>query len=528
MADVNTLVSKWFIDTSGARPLLDLPASEKKKHWFPPQTRHAGANLQDHTTGNDVTPLVDAENIFPAWRDGIVGLTNNHANAQLFHSGWIMDDITITQGTKLRPLLKKLTDKTDDVYAALSDHWTNASQNREFANSLGIDTAAVDSRYPDLGSNHAKYTVFADGTDDFAVVGSADFWTPALAVRTHDTLGGQHEFSVELRGPAVADVQQSFLNRWNDPTRDDTKGNLWHPVEKSTVGSFLGPYDVWTEKTPPELDANTTTTRTTGTHAVQVLQTFGIDHDDETYSWANGSGGEFTVWAARLRALSKATDYVYVEDQYFVPFGVPGTTFYKLAMKAGHKWAPFTLLRERIEAGVDVFVVTNPELDGKFADTAAYARTEGLVELRDAAKKPDSGRFVVATLEVNSKVVNTHAKLLLCDDEYVALGSANFNRRSATNDGELQLGIVDGDETLVPSIRRDVWAEHLGVSESSLADLDAAKTTFADRVEHSKGRVRPLSIPAEATGEPIKQKFGLSQWDHYGGPADRSPTEDTQ
>ncbi|MFC7227975.1 phospholipase D-like domain-containing protein [Salinirubellus salinus] len=526
MADVDALVEKWFIDTNGTRNLLDLAASEAKNHWLPPQTRHEGASLTDHTTGNDVTALLDGENILPKWAEGVVHLTNNHGDAQLLHSGWIARDINVKAGKSVSHYLGQLTAKTDEVYIALSDHWTNATDNRKFANSVGIDTAAVDSRYPDVGSNHAKYTVFKDGTDDYALVGSADLWGPARAVQAHDQLGGQHELSVTLRGPAVADVQQSFVNRWNDETRDDVKGSLWHPVSKSTVGSIIGPYAVWTEKTPPELSANAVQTTTTGTHAVQVLQTFGIDHDDETYSWANGSGGEFTVWAARLRALSKATDYIYVEDQYFVPFGVPGTKTYQLAMKADHKWAPFTHLKERLAAGVDVFVVTNPELDGRFANTAAFARTDALVELKTASEQSGAGDLVVASLEVGGDVVNTHAKLVVVDDEYVALGSANFNRRSATNDGELALGIVDGDETLVPTIRSETWGEHLGVSPSSLGDLAAAKATYKDRVTNETGRLRALDIPDEATDEPWNQKFGLSQWDHYAGPADRTPEAD--
>lgn len=525
------LANKWFIDTSGQEPLLDLTRDELEENWLPPQTRHDGSTLSDYTVDNDVTPLIDGENIMPAWHDGVVHLTQNHSNAQLLHSGWAMDNIPVKGGKQVVPLLDALLKQTDEVYVALSDHWFNKGGNRQMTDLIGVDTAATDSRYPDWGSAHAKSTVFQDGTDDRALVGSADLWMPARSQRSHQ-YDRQHEVSALLYGPAVADVQQSFIHRYNDSTRDDVKGRLRHWKTQTQQGKNASHQQLVSKKVP-ELSANSIQTQTTGTHAVQVLETFGIDHDDESYSWANGSGGEFTAWAARLRALSKATDYIYIEDQYFVPFADPGASVmlvpeYELAMKtgtngSGYKWAPFTHLREKLEAGVDVFVVTNPTLDGTFANTASHARTEGLIELRDAAQTQGAGRFVVATMEVNGETRSTHSKLLLCDDEYVSLGSANFNRRSMTNDTELQLGIVDGDGQLVTDLRTDIWAEHLDVSASSLGDLSTAKTTFAHRVATARGRLRQLPIPDELPGEPVNQLAGINIWDHYGGPDDRTP-----
>lgn len=54
-----------------------------------------------------------------------------------------------------------------------------------------------------------------------------------------------------------------------------------------------------------------------------------------------------------------------------------------------------------------------------------------------------------------SEAVYVHSKLMIIDDVFLAVGSANVNRRSHTNDAELHLGVfeenlVDGTIGLRP------------------------------------------------------------------------------
>ncbi|KAK1935163.1 Phospholipase D alpha 1 [Phytophthora citrophthora] len=41
--------------------------------------------------------------------------------------------------------------------------------------------------------------------------------------------------------------------------------------------------------------------------------------------------------------------------------------------------------------------------------------------------------------------IYVHSKLLIVDDVYLSMGSANWNRRSMTSDSEIAASIVDGD-----------------------------------------------------------------------------------
>jgi phosphatidylserine/phosphatidylglycerophosphate/cardiolipin synthase-like enzyme len=76
--------------------------------------------------------------------------------------------------------------------------------------------------------------------------------------------------------------------------------------------------------------------------------------------------------------------------------------------------------------------------------------------------------------------IYVHAKLMIVDDCYVIIGSANLNNRSFTNDSELAVAIVDADtipstmngstETIcafAKNLRLKLWQEHLGVNNTN-------------------------------------------------------------
>jgi phosphatidylserine/phosphatidylglycerophosphate/cardiolipin synthase-like enzyme len=76
-------------------------------------------------------------------------------------------------------------------------------------------------------------------------------------------------------------------------------------------------------------------------------------------------------------------------------------------------------------------------------------------------------------------MVYVHSKLMIVDDEYIVVGSANINQRSldGTRDSEIAIGAFQPAHTLegnplgplprgqVAGFRRALWLEHLGVSD---------------------------------------------------------------
>jgi phospholipase D1/2 len=77
-------------------------------------------------------------------------------------------------------------------------------------------------------------------------------------------------------------------------------------------------------------------------------------------------------------------------------------------------------------------------------------------------------------------MIYVHSKLMVVDDEYVVVGSANINQRSldGSRDSEICIGAFQNGHTLagdpqgplprgqVAGFRRALWLEHLGVRES--------------------------------------------------------------
>ncbi len=100
--------------------------------------------------------------------------------------------------------------------------------------------------------------------------------------------------------------------------------------------------------------------------------------------------------------------------------------------------------------------------------------------LDGSARAHEAGAPVTFT---NLDDVFIHAKIVLIDDVYASIGSANMNRRAMFHDGELNAMVVPGRlraavDNPVRSLRCRVWADHLGIppqlAESELADPLAA------------------------------------------------------
>jgi hypothetical protein len=77
-------------------------------------------------------------------------------------------------------------------------------------------------------------------------------------------------------------------------------------------------------------------------------------------------------------------------------------------------------------------------------------------------------------------MIYVHSKMMIVDDEYIVVGSANINQRSldGTRDSEIAIGAFQEGHTLqrnpagplpqgqVAGFRKALWQEHLGVGEA--------------------------------------------------------------
>jgi phosphatidylserine/phosphatidylglycerophosphate/cardiolipin synthase-like enzyme len=508
---LDDLKGRWFLDFS-------FPTSP-----FPPVSRYPGSSHAPHTDGNLVTPLIDGQNFMRAWHDTIRGMTGS-PGSEVYHLSWMLNAVrTLGESVPASNALQVLSDAHAGgvvIDILLSAHLLSRPVNEGSRNTLagaGVNNVFIDGRFPTLGSAHQKVSVLKkpEANDVRAMLGSIDINTTRWDRMAHDpidpergvlvpggtmsgggsggssgvggTQGPTHDLGVEVRGPAVADVERTFRDRWLDPT-------MTPPL--------------------PPLSSGLSSPAPLGPQSVQVLHTYGITASPPGYSWA--PTGDFTTWASYLNAIQQARRYIYIEDQYFIPFAFP-PLFAGPAGTARDSDIYFQL-GEAIKRGVKVVVLVPSNAEDPFpaGPVINHQRQLGVNFLASvAASSP--GDFIIASLANGATPVYVHAKLMLVDDELALVGTANVNQRSMANDSEIHLAVVESEGTFAHELRKALWQHHLEVPGRVLEHYFTACAVFKRQVAAGGGRVRPFSTAAPGA-PPFGHEQIIAALDPYSGP----------
>jgi phosphatidylserine/phosphatidylglycerophosphate/cardiolipin synthase-like enzyme len=500
MPSLSELKAKWFIDvTSGGQ--------------FPPQTRHPGTQVQPFTDGNLVEPLIEGATVMADFHQRVEKMITapDPTQHELWFASWQLDAVKLLGATKPEKDAKaKILDAAQagvKVYYLGSGHILSDGNAQSFAKQLNAKGGhgASDKRFKRWASHHQKFYVFRGPANDWtAIVGSVDLsfarWDTSDHLDSHpdrpEKGGPTHDVAVSVKGPAVHDIALTFAERWNDTTNR----NRTTPAITTTIPTtFL---------TTPILAA--------GNHSVQVLRTYGIS-SGRGYAWSGT--GEFTAWAAALNAIKRATRYIYIEDQYFYTFNHPPA----VDAPAGQFRDSDLVyqLGEALKRGVDVVVLLSASPDDPVV-THYQMHQRGISAhyLSDISLTPGAGDYVMCSLRVGTKNPIIHSKLMIVDDEFVLVGSANVGQRSMTTDSELHLGIVDGANTFARNLRLTLWREHMELTDDSpILDPAVGADLFQTTANGGQGRLRvyPQSNPGTAPCcHTDIMTYGVEP---YGGPA---------
>jgi phosphatidylserine/phosphatidylglycerophosphate/cardiolipin synthase-like enzyme len=144
-----------------------------------------------------------------------------------------------------------------------------------------------------LGVYHQKYVNIhrADGTY-VSYLGGIDINSDRPDTTIHRALHPFHDVQARITGPAVIDVIRSFQERAHHHGLDPPA------IDPAAVGPIAA----------------------TGSHLVQIARTYfkpGPSSGTPALSFA--SNGESTPLRSIKNAIEQARDYIYIEDQYFVP-----------------------------------------------------------------------------------------------------------------------------------------------------------------------------------------------------------------
>jgi phosphatidylserine/phosphatidylglycerophosphate/cardiolipin synthase-like enzyme len=432
--------------------------------------------------GNQVTFLIDGSTYFSRLCEVVSNLTSLD---EIRFTDWRGDgDELVSDETTIASLFANAVRRGVDVRGLLwrshSDRFAFSSkENRRVAREVTAAGGEVllDERVRRGGSHHQKMVLVRHPSSperDVAFIGGID-----LSHARHDDARHHgdpqsikldarysprpawHDAQLEIRGPAVGELDLTFRERWDDPTPLNHAGRLRAQLSSLTSRDRRAHELAKQLDDPPPL----------GEHAVQVLRTY----PSRRPAYPFAPDGERSVARAFAKALQRARTLIYIEDQYFWSVEIA-----KLLADA---------LRRQPQLHVIAVLPRYPDKDSALSgppSRLAQARATAIVQ------EAGGGRVGIYDVENDAGTpIYVHAKVCVIDDVWATVGSDNLNRRSWTHDSELSCAIIDNelDERLpldpgglgdrsrkfARDLRLTLWAEHLGRSIEDPALLDLAK-----------------------------------------------------
>lgn len=374
-------------------------------------------------------------------------------------------------------------------------------QNRSLADDIRAAGGEVllDQRVPPLGSHHQKFVVLRHpGREerDVAFAGGIDLChtrrddaehrgdpQPVPMGKIWGDTPAWHDLMIEVRGPAVGDIEATFRERWEDPTP-----LTLDPI--SQVRSRLHRDDEVADPMPAQLPDP----EPVGDHHIQVLRTFPARRPRFPFA----PEGERSIARAYDKAVCRAEKLIYLEDQYFWSGEVVSCFARALAAHP--------------ELHLIVVLSTYTTANTSMANASSMgSRLDALRDVFDAG----GDRVGIYGIENHAGTpVYVHSKVCTVDDVWMTIGSDNVNRRSWTFDSELTCAVLDdepdgraphslradGDPArgLPREVRLQLAREHLDRADAEDADLVDPLSAFAAfrdsaaRLDawHEGGRVR--------------------------------------
>jgi phospholipase D1/2 len=423
--------------------------------------------------------LVDAAAYFGAFREAAL-----RARHSLFIIGWDVDSRTrLVQNTPadglpvfLGPFLQRLTElhRELEVYLLNWDFVMLYAIDREV---LPLYTLGwqphdrlrfeFDGRHPAGASHHQKIVVIDDTA---AFVGGMDLaqarWdTPAHAPSAPGRCRSNghayspvHDVQMMVDGPAAAALGELARERWRNATGHRPSGPR------------PGAGDPWpTALVPDVTDVDVAIARTVPRY--------------------NGSPGIVEVRDLYLDAIVAARRTIYIENQYLTA----------------------SLIGDAIEArlrepdGPEIVVVSRLTGGGWLEEnTMTVLRARVLRRLRAADRYHRLRVYYPDCAGYTNECINVHSKLMVVDDRFLRIGSANLANRSMGLDTECDLaveGVSPRVRSAIAAFRNRLLGEHLGVAPERVRQALRQTGSLIAAIETLRGGWRTLN-PLEGEVSP--------------------------
>lgn len=329
-----------------------------------------------------------------------------------------------------------------------------------------------------LASYHEKMMV-VDGK--WGVAGGIDFDDDKndglLHDRNHRNSIFWHDVAVFVEGKAALGLEEAFVRRWSMAREELSKED-----NPATLPDVIQP----TDRTDPSLlDVEAETVRT-------------FDPTPLVGFFVNLRNDAVTeVLQGYRRAILAARYYIYMEHQYLYYPEIGD--YLETAMKDNKElnviWTlPFFTEETRDPSQEHADLLLGGQLATSITDASQLLANNQLRsqlawhgffrqhEMVEKLRRVDRTRFSAFSLrrivprqppaETTSEMIYPHSKIILCDDRFFSIGSANANGRGFTKDGELNVSALAPGAA--KALRERLWGEHLGYGGVALTQPDGS------------------------------------------------------
>ena len=339
-----------------------------------------------------------------------------------------------------------------------------------------------DNTHPVSGSHHQKVVVIDDAV---AFCGGID-----LTCRRWDTcehaaedarrvMQGTpyppfHDLVMAADGEAAFALGELIRERWRRATGETLTRVAAYPVKKSwrRLGRKRKPNARW----PQTLRADATDVE------IAIART-----EPEL----GGHAGVREVETLYLDMIANAKRSIYIENQYFTADKIGAALAKRLAE----------------ENGPEVILVLRELSHGRLEElTMQTLRTRLIMQLREADR---FGRLravypFISGLK-DGTCIDVHSKLIIVDDDYVRIGSANIANRSMGFDTECDLAIhADRPEirAAIQALRCQLLGEHLGAQPQEVQQAIERTGSLRGAIEalrRDERTLKPVEVNAEVS-----------------------------
>lgn len=452
--------------------------------------------------------LVDAESYYAAFCAAAA-----RARRYIYITGWQFDtqarlcrpepSSTPPHPVELLPFLNHLCEATPalEIYITAWDYSVVYALEREWLQKLKFDFQSHSRvhfeflNHPEPGGCHHQKIVVVDGA--IAFLGGLDLCDSRWDTRRHrkndperiDTHGNAykpfHDIQVGLVGPVVSVIEQLFLDGWR------LAGGLdlhTPPVASDGAGEAA-------ELGAPE--------------AAHLLERFGQPLAGRRVAvsrteWLPGGQVVGEIQALFERAILAAEQLIYIETQYFTSRALAEALYYRLADGARPKLQIVLVMPDGADSPKEDFVLGNRQraIRRFVADVARHFGHEFrlLMSSESSQTDPCPATFI-------------HSKIMIVDDEFLTVGSANFTNRSMRIDREINVAWqaqIEAPEDAaglradIGALRASLLAEHAGVEDDQqFVAIDGLIARVDEVCNQGGGKLRCQAVPTPEDDDPL-------------------------